>query len=689
MTSLSNDQYVALKDAEEVDPGARFVRERWHVGAKALRAEHTDYWLNWSFLQGHQWIFFMPHTQVLEEFPRDPDRVQATMNVMWPNSRTIISQLMQRELTFEATPKGADDAHIRGSHLAEAIVASIHDNHDWEIDREKLLYAIWKGGTAALSIDWDPEVGNVIAEDVEGRGTIRQGDVTTDILNITEFLVEPGARNAEKARWWIKAVAYPPEDVKSRFNLDKIPPADATAGLTPFQHKLLAVDRRDSEELIDLTLVFTYYERPNTECPEGKVLTIVDHTVVHDDTWPFPWKDRLNLVVGTETPKENRWTGETVLSAARPVQTAYNVSWSSIIEHMKLAGNARLSVPQSAVDLIDEFTDLPGEIIAYPDGTEQPRWLSPPQMPGWWIQQPEKLREVMDDIMGVHDISRGSAPANIESGLGLSILAEKDSTPIGRLTKETARMWGRLGSLALKLYEKHTPARTKRKSSIKNEDYVINVEWTGKDLHGQTDVHVPLDAVMPRSRAAQMEFAKNALQMGLIPEGDVVAFATLAEMPGRSDILSALSPDTQRARRENAGFAASAQQIPVPWDDHQLHINEHNKFRKTVQYEMLSAKDREAIEDHIQAHVTLAAEEAGRGRAAGAIDPALAEVANATGAPMVAPIEPPAPATGAGMQNTPGMPDIVPEGGGTADPASIQMAAEDVMSQLDALGLGF
>ena len=49
-------------------------------------------------------------------------------------------------------------------------------------------------------------------------------------------------------------------------------------------------------------------------------------------------------------------------------------------------------------------------------------------MPAWWQERPVDLREAIDDIMGVHDVSRGEAPSNIESGYGLSILVEQDTS---------------------------------------------------------------------------------------------------------------------------------------------------------------------------------------------------------------------------------------------------------------------
>jgi uncharacterized protein YndB with AHSA1/START domain len=216
---------------------------------------------------------------------------------------------------------------------------------------------------------------------------------------------------------------------------------------------------------------------------------------------------------------------------ARPVQVAFNASWSSIIEHMKLAGNARLIVPQSTIDLIDSLTDIPGEMVPFPDSSEHPEWITPPQMPQWWIEEPEALAAQMDDIMGVHDVSRGQAPVNApDSGYGLSILAEQDTTPVGKLVKGSAIAWGKVATMCLKLFEVEVVGQRKavvQTPSQPPETYA----WTGKDLARQTTATVPLEAVIPRSAAAMQAMAEKMVQMGLIQSFE--QFATVAEGSGR------------------------------------------------------------------------------------------------------------------------------------------------------------
>ena len=677
-TNTFESVYSTGKDPES----ASQVRSLYWEAVQGIRSELRDYWLNHAFLHGHQWIFWSEVDGRLDDIPSDPDRVQATINRIWPNTRTIISTLMSRELQFEVPPNAADDAHIRGARLAETIARAVHNDHNWEQMREQLYYAVWKGGTAAVCVDWDEDANEILSDDTQGS-PLNEGDTYEQHLNITQFVVEPGTIYPEEARWWIKTVALPPEEVEGMFDLERTPPSDATASLAPFHRKLMAYDRGGDSELTDLTLVMTYYERPNPKTPEGKVCTVVDQQVVFEDVWPFPFKDRLNLVVLTETPRENRWTGDTVLSAARPIQTLLNVAWSSVVEHMKQAGNARLLIPMSSIEIMNQASDMAGELLPYNDSLPvKPAYLSPPQMPGWWIDMPDRLAAQMDDIMGVHDISRGSAPANIESGFGLTILAEKDTTPVTRLARETSRAFGRLMSMVLAIYEDKTKSKSVTRRSLVRVpgNAPLTVVWNGKDLKGQTTAFVPYDAVVPRSRASSLEMAKDMLQAQLITT--LPEFVAVADLAGGRDVLAATSPDVDQARRENSQFGLGRQSIPRQWHDHKLHISEHNAYRKTVDFEMLDEEEKQMIADHIQAHATLGAEEIGDSRARSNIDPALAAAPTPAEGPVVAPLPP------AGVPGQVGLPAVANEaleGMGEAGPTP-EGAASDIMSLMSQMG---
>lgn len=586
---------------------AAHIRKEYDRGIRAMRKSTNEYELADSFLSGEQWLYRDPVRNSLQQLPREPSRVRVSVNRLWPASRTLMAKLLSRPLQFEVQPTDSDDATTTGAYTAEAALAHLHREHMWEQVREEHAWSTWKGGTAALALDWDPSGGRSLGIVSEKGKPVATGDIVEAVLSVSEFVVEPGTRNAERSNWWIRAQALPPAEVQERYRLTNCPKPDAAPGTTP-AGRLTQGDGQS--QLNDLTLVLTYYERPNSRRPQGSVATVVGEQMVDGPhPWSFPFRDRLNLVVARETVVPGRWYGDTVLQAAIPVQVAFNASWSTIIEHMKLAGNARLMIPEGSMDLMDELTDLPSEILPYVSGQGAPGFLSPPQMPQWWIEQPVLLAQEMDDILGIHDVTRGNAPRNIESGAGLAILAEADSTPLGRLTKELADAWGRFASLVLQVYASKVEDTRKSRVVIPGQG-IETIEWTGTALMGQTEAIVPLDAVMPRNRAAMMKLAMDMWNGKVIT--DPVQFARVADFARQDQFIDALDPDVSKARWENHQMAQGKIVLPNDFDDHAVHIQEHNNFRKSRRYASLSP-DRQAIFDnHIKAHEIDAHAEAGK-----------------------------------------------------------------------------
>lgn len=602
------------------------IEQKYERGVKAIYAEIQDYWINSAFIRGKQWVKWDARSNKITAYEGDPDRVQAVNNRIWPASRTIMSKILQRPLAFEVLPSEPDDATMRGASTAEAVLEDIHYEHKWESLREVNALSTWLGGTAAICVDWDPSKGRTV------DGTVREGDTVETPLSIAEFVLQPGVKNAETAHWWVKAQALPPESVKNTYNLKETPPSDATNGLSPLYQSW--GDRLgDGSTKPELTRVLTYYERPHKGNPEGTIAVVINGKfAVQPKKWPFPFTERLNLALTFETRQDQKWAGETVVTQARPVQMLLNLAESNIAEHMKNAGTARMFVPQSVIDAIDVMSDLPGEMLPIPDGSSPPVWSTPPSMPNWWAIRANELSQQIDDLLGWHEISRGDTPANIESGYGLSILAEHDASPVGRMVTSQAAAFSDVATMVLQLYAANV--QETRTSMVRSGgDVPEQVTWSGRDLAGQTQAVVPQDAVMPRSRAAAMATAEKMVQMGLVQ--DVETFAALTELPGAKDLLSRIRPDAAKARRENSMMALGRPQVPADFDDHQAHIAEHNVFRKSARYERLSPDLKGLVDTHIQAHSTMAGELAGKARAGAAIDPMLSTVPQADSRPTI------------------------------------------------------
>jgi hypothetical protein len=598
------------------------IKDKFEESNQAMLKEQWSFILNRAMLHGQQWVTFDTVSRSVAAIPREPDRLRCTFNRIWPATRHLMAKLLSRPLVFEVAPSEADDASVRGAHTAEAVLEAIAKTNNWENVREQLAWTAWLGGTAVLGFEWDQDRGKTLGYRQDGSD-IGGGDIYECPLNILEVAWEPGAKDAEKAMWWIKAQALPPTQVQAMYGLKDLPPADATAA-QGYLGRTLTMEESNRPRP-NLTLVLTYFERPTKGRPKGAVATVVDNKFVdgpHD--WPFPFKDRLNMVVFRETKVQGRAQGDTVMNAVVPMQVAYNQSWSNILEHIKLAGNARMLVPDAALDGIEELTDLPGEILNYNNAAGKPEWMTPAAMQAWVIENPRMIAEQMDDTLGLHEISRGVAPSGIESGVGLSVLVEQDSTPLGALTREMAFGFQRYACLVLETYAALVKDTRKAKLQQRGQSPEI-VEWNGKSLAGQTEATVPMDAVMPRSRTALLAFAKELWDRKIIQDPEM--FTRIADLPDQDNLLDAIDADKAKAQRCMRDLAVGRIPVPRDFDDHAKSIEVGNKFRKTLRYESLPEEFQSNVDMWIQAHETMAAEEAGQQVAQMNVNPALAAAA--------------------------------------------------------------
>jgi hypothetical protein len=479
----------------------------------------------------------------------------------------------------------------------------------------------------------NPRAGTPLGRSESGN-RVGTGDIEVANSTIVEAFTEPGVHDIETAPYWIRAQALPPKVVQDYFGLEDKPAADVNALMTPTARGFLAGGRNRDQTTIPLTLVLTMYERPHGN-EEGRVVTVVGDKAFTRE-WPFPFKDRLNCVALRETYVAHQWAGESIVYQGLSVQNGINAVLSTFIEHVKLAGNARLMVPDLSIDLIEMLTDEPGEVIPYNSspGGGRPDYLSPPQLPGWLVQGAERLDARLDDLMGIHDISRGDAPTNIQSGVGLSILSENDDTPVGFIAQEMGDGFGRLMSLCLQTYAANV--QEKRRANISHPDGVTDIfEWNGADLKNQTTAIVPIDAVLPRSRAALRAQAMEMVKLGLIKSLD--EYELMADVSWRDRLSVNTDKHGAKARRENHVLSEGIAALPAKFDNHRHHIEIHNGFRTTRAYELLSDEEREIVDAHVEAHEVLAAEDAAKKLEQTAVSPALANAPEANeGEPLPA-----------------------------------------------------
>lgn len=594
--------------APQGEGAASWVTAKWRDADTVLMEERRDYWLNTSFFEGDQWVFWSPSNEVAE-FPRQPGRVRATFNKLYTNVTINNARLLKRKLVFEVPAGASDDATVSAAKLGEHLLEAERAEQHWEDIRYATLLNETLGGVAGVMVEWNPNIGDPVGIDPENGEPILSGNPQLTPLSIPEFTLEPGTFTPRDSRWVITCKAFTPEQVMIAYGLATPPSADANQGVGPLQRRLTS--KRTGLSKARLTLVYTYYERPSDR-GAGRHIVVVNGKTVVDEEWPFPF-DTLPLYVFRQTAMPKKWTSTTYMTQARSLQIQLNAAQSLIMEHMKLAGNARLAVAEGSNVNSEDLNDIPGSIVYYDgQGGPPPQYISPAMVPAWMFDHVAKVESQIDDICFVHGISRGQAPGDRNSGLALTVLAEKDETPLGLMAKDQAEGWGHIAGLVLEMWAANVVEQRKSVVQTFKGAPPVSRYWNGAQLRGQTRARVPLEAVMPYSRAAQQAWVTQLAQtFPNIPSfQDPAVLTRMLDLPDSDGLIAAINADAAKAHFENHMISTGEPFLPETFDVHAIHIAEHNRFRKSTAYIYMDPENKQMLDHHVMAHMQLAAEEA-------------------------------------------------------------------------------
>jgi hypothetical protein len=161
------------------------------------------------------------------------------------------------------------------------------------------------------------------------------------------------------------------------------------------------------------------------------------------------------------------------------------------------------------------------------------------------------------------------------------------------------------------------------------------------DLRGNTDIRMEAGSALPTSKAAKQAFIMDLMKMGFI---DPAKGLEVMEIGGVQKLYEQIQVDIRQAQRENLRMRAVTpemlmehiqQEVPpvqnldnsdptappetpvepppiVPvntWDAHGVHIETHNKFRKSQVFETLPEHVKAIFEEHVQMHKQMQAQE--------------------------------------------------------------------------------
>lgn len=603
---------------------------------KSARVQIERMWMrNLCFYGGRQYITFRNTSSIIQGTlgsivvpPAPYWRARPVINRIRPIIRTELSKLTSQKPSAAVIPNSSDEHDLFAAQAGEQIWESIYRRKKIKKTIRKAVW--WQAicGTAFIKTYWDPSAVDVDADQLgdlyychETPFHVFVPDLREEEIEDQPFVIHTQLRSHD----WVN-VRYPDVKINASDKSEEILP-------NAFLNLIGGQNIRGQQS----TLVYECWIKPNSlpQYPNGAMFTVIGDTVVQGvEGWPYqhgqyPFAKLEHIPTGT-------FYSESSIVDLIPLQKEYNRTRGQIIESKNRMGKAQLLAEKGSVDA-SKITSEPGQVILYQPGFEKPTPLPLVNLPSYVTQELDRILSDMEDISGQHEIANGQTPPGVTAATAINFLQEQDDSKLAPTYESLEEAIEKVAFQTLSLVQEFWDApRTIKTVGIDSSFDAMTL--MGSDLRGNTDIRVEAGSSLPTSKAAKQAFILDLMKMGFI---DPAKGLEVMEIGGVQKIYEEVQLDVRQAQRENLKMAAITPEVfdqftqeqilqqqtemtsgaeidptsgmPIPpsyesivpthtWDNHQIHIEIHNKYRKSQAFDQLPDSAKQVFEQHVNEH---------------------------------------------------------------------------------------
>jgi len=566
------------------------------------------WYINLAFYRGRQNIAMINTPIGVNGFrlltpPAPPWRVRLVINKIRGTIRREIAKCTAQRPSFVVAPATNEDEDFYAARAATQILDSIYD--DYKIGMVNLKRQWWGSicGTSFIKCYWDK---NKTAKQKgppgpDGTPEDIKGDICIENL-IPFFLFVPDLMEEDinhqpfvfhvytKTKSWVEA--YYGKQV-----VTKMTTKSREGDILEEAFFDIAGLRKPVE---DQYLCMEIWIKPNGHplFPKGGMVTIVGDQLIQV-VEEFPTSHGEYPFIKFTHIQSGQFYGTSVIDDLIPLQREYNRTRSQIVEAKNLMAKPKLMGPKGAVDP-SKITSEPGQYIPYEPGLGEVKPLPMQNLPPFVSEEVARIQADMDDISGQHEVSRGNTPSQVTAATAISYLQEQDDTMLSEIIQAIESGMATLGIHILCYVIDYWDQGRLIKVAGKDESFDVTY-MKASALHGNKDVRVEAGSALPHSKAAKQAFLMDLFKMGVFAEKPS-EFLRILDLRGIDKIVADYKVDLQQAQRENTKMGQGIQVQVNDFDNHEIHLEQHNRYSKTQEYEMLDPGKQALFLQHRQSH---------------------------------------------------------------------------------------
>lgn len=596
---------AGLRQRKKNEALVRWFQEQFNACKDDRAVIERQWYLNYAFYSGRQNVTYIRSTTSTQNYrlfvPNVPPwRVRLVINRVRNIIRKELSKTTSAKPIFTVVPETTEEEDIVAARAAEQIFYSAYSSK--EIQTVIQQAAFWRGitGIGYIKTCWDPTAVDYVSN--------QQGDINIERIRPFNIIVpDLMEEDIEKQPWVIHAWTMTPEDAQARYNLQELPDASITASTDLMEDSFLNMVGSGKTGRKECLVLEVWIKR-HPDFPKGGMVTIVGDTLAQVEE-EYPYAHGEYPFAKLDHIPSGKYYPESVITDLIGPQRELNRTRSQLVENKNIVGRPRYFAERGSID-VSKISGEPGQVVFTNPGLQPPQAMEMPQMPQYVMQSLDMLQQDMDDISGQHEISRGGTPnSQVTAATAISFLQEQDDSILAPTIESQEKAIRKVGRQYLALV--HQYWATDRIVKITGEDgYFDALTFQGNSIEGtkvNRDVRVEAGSALSTSKAARQALIMDLLKQGII---DPAAGLQRMEIGGIEKLYEDVQIDKRHAQRENLKMAAGTplnnfpgqEFAPNTWDNHQMHVEVHNRFRKSQQFELLAPELQQAFEFHVQLH---------------------------------------------------------------------------------------
>ena len=636
-----------FKEQEKAKKLVAWAKSEYEKCKSARKVEENDWYLQLAFYNGyqyHDWRTVAGKQGLVEE--ANPSMLpRITVNRIEPIIRTEIAKTTSQQPSASVVPASNDEEDLLSATAGEQVWQSVYDNNHFQTEiLQKAEF--WRAitGNGFIKCFWDGSIQNFDARKTQDplsgekkilRVPASKGDVKYEVVSPFHlFVPDLSEEDLEKQPYIFNVYTKTEQYVKNTFKnvLPKdFKPTKVTS--SEIQDAALLDLRGVDNAKPDSVLVIEMWIKPNqTEwLPKGGLITIVDTEIVQYSDSGIPYHHGQFPFAHLHGVQNGKFYRRSVIKSLIPLQREYNRTRSQIIHAKNLMAKPQMMYQEGSVDA-RKVTARAGVWIPVRPGFQYPTPVPIQPLPNYVIQEIQQLHTDFEDLSGQHQISRGDS-GGVTAATALAYLGERDDAYLTTIFNSIEAGVEKMAKQALSLFVQYVD--DKRLVKITGDDGSFDAMMlSGADIASGTDIRVESGSALPTSKAARQALVTEWMKMGFISPEDGLR---VLEMGMLKQYYNTIKIDENAAQRENLmmkkiteemaaqyesewnnGAAQgdidkldpnTGEPLQVPpvvnvndWDNHAVHVEVHNRFRKSQSYQALPDVAKAEFQKHISIH---------------------------------------------------------------------------------------